>query len=260
MNDVEPVRQARRDGIQVVERVAEILRQLSTQGDGLTPNELAERCGLPRPTVYRLARALGRENFVRWLPSGRIVVGPGLMGVAASSRRDIRHEVSPYLKRLSDELRETTDLAVLFAGEALYVDQYVAENPLRVVAHIGGTQPLHCTASGKALLASLDPETMESVLPPRLEALTANTITDKGRLREEIARVREIGLSFDLEENALGIVAVGAFVRDALDDVVSLAAVVPSVRYAMEKDAISAAVARTRDEAQAALLGASRKG
>jgi DNA-binding IclR family transcriptional regulator len=247
---------ARRDGIQVIARAAEVLRLLSTEVDGLSPQELAARSGIPRPTVYRIARALAKEDFVRLLPSGRFVVGPGLMGVAISSRRDIRHEVSPFLKQLSSDLDETADLAVLYAGEALYVDQYVSPHVLRIVAHIGGRLPLHCTANGKALLASLSPDHMEAVLPDKLERLTVNTITDRGRLRDEIQRVRLTGLSFDLEEYAIGVVAVGAFVHDAIGDVVSLAAVVPMVRYQSDSESVVAAVARTREEAQAALLSA----
>ncbi len=250
----EGVERGRRDGIQVVARVAEILRHLSTAPDGLTRQELAARSGIPRPTVYRIVAALGEEGFVRILPSGKLLVGPGLLGLVISSRRDIRHEVSPFLKQLSNELDETADLAVLHAGEALYVDQYVSPHVLRIVAHIGGRLPLHCTANGKALLASLAPDEMESVLPARLEPHTLNTITDRGRLREEIERVRHSGLSFDIEEYALGVVAVGAFVRDALGDVVSLAAVVPMARFRDDRDAIVAAVTRTREAAQAALL------
>jgi len=246
----------RREGIQVIARAAEVLRLLSTEVDGLSPQELAGRSGIPRPTVYRIARALAKEDFVRLLPSGKFVVGPGLMSVAISSRRDIRHEVSPFLKQLSNELDETADLAVLYAGEALYVDQYVSPHVLRIVAHIGARLPLHCTANGKALLASLSPEQMESVLPDKLEPMTVNTITDRERLREEIQRARLTGLSFDLEEYAEGVVAVGSFVRDGIGDVVSLAAVVPMVRYRADSESIVAAVARTRDEAQAALLRA----
>ncbi len=250
----------RRDGIQVIARAAEVLRLISTEPDGLTPQELAARSGIPRPTVYRIIRALGAEGFVRGLPSGKYVVGPGLMSVAISSRRDIRHEVSPFLKQLSNELDETADLAVLYAGEALYVDQYVSPHVLRIVAHIGGRLPLHCTANGKALLASLTPDQMDSVLPERLGGLTVNTITDRARLHEEVQRVRLTGLSFDLEEYAIGVVAVGAFVRDAMGDVVSLAAVVPMARFEADSEGIVAAVARTRDAAQAALLGKPQPG
>jgi DNA-binding IclR family transcriptional regulator len=246
----------RRDGIQVVARVADILRHLATVPDGLTPQELADRSGIPRPTIYRIGKALAAEDFVRIMPTGKLAVGPGLMGVAISSRRDIRHEVSPFIKKLSDELDETADLAMLFAGEALYVDQYVSPHVLRIVAHIGGRLPLHCTANGKALLASLAPEQMDAVLPAELERMTPKTITDRRRLHEEVQRVRETGLSYDIEEYADGVVAVGAYVHDVMGDVVSLAAVVPMIRYARDEESIAAAVARTRDEAQAALLKA----
>jgi len=70
--------------------------------------------------------------------------------------------------------------------------------------------------------------------------------------------VRLTGLSFDVEEYAIGVVAVGAFVSDAMGDVVSLAAVVPMARFETDRDAIVAAVARTRDAAQAALVSSPR--
>ncbi|HTX71092.1 MAG TPA: IclR family transcriptional regulator [Thermoleophilia bacterium] len=254
MSDATTQTHDRRDGIQVVARVADILRHLSMVPDGLTPQELADRSGIPRPTIYRIAKALAAEDFVRIMPSGRLAVGPGIMGVAISSRRDIRHEVSPFLQKLSEDLDETADLAVLYAGEALYVDQYVSPHVLRIVAHIGGRLPLHCTANGKALLASLTPEQVDAVLPEPLTRNTPHTITDKRLLAEEIQHVRDTGLSFDLEEYEEGVVAVGAFVRDVMGDVVSLAAVVPMLRYKRDEAAIVAAVARTRDEAQAALV------
>jgi DNA-binding IclR family transcriptional regulator len=125
---------------------------------------------------------------------------------------------------------------------------------LRIVAHIGGRLPLHCTANGKALLAALTPEQVDAVLPATLKRNTANTITDKRLLAEELQRVRDTGLSFDVEEYEEGVAAVGAYVQDILGDVVSLAAVVPMLRYKRDEAAIVAAVARTRDEAQAALI------
>ena len=56
--------------------------------------------------------------------------------------------------------------------------------------------------------------------------MTANTITDRNVLREEIAEVRRTGLAYDLEEYTIGVCACGAYVRSVMGDVVSIAAVV----------------------------------
>lgn len=192
---------------------------------------------------------------MRLMPSGRMLVGAGIMSVAVSSRRDIRHEVSPFLAQLSRDLDETADLAVLYAGEALYIDQYVSPRVLRAVAHIGVRFPLHCTANGKALLAALPPAEAAAILPCQLEARTNRTVTDHQQLLDEIAEVRRTGIAYDIEEYEIGVAAVGAFVRDVMGDTVSIAAVAPMARFKVDEDAIVAAVLRTRAAAQAALLG-----
>ena len=245
----------RRDGIQVVARVADILRHLSTVPDGLSPQELADRSGIPRPTIYRIAKALAAEDFVRIMPSGKLAVGPGIMGVAISSRRDIRHEVSPFLQKLSEDLDETADLAVLYAGEALYVDQYVSPHVLRIVAHIGGRLPLHCTANGKALLAALTPEQVDAVLPDTLEAQHRQHDHRQAPCWPRSCSACATRASRSTSRSTRRAWSRWArYVQDIMGDVVSLAAVVPMLRYRRDEAAIVAAVARTRDEAQAALI------
>ena len=81
----------------------------------------------------------------------------------------------PFMKDLSNELGETIDLAMLDNGEALFVDQFVAVRGLRVVAHMGARLPLHCTASGKALLAALQPDEVERALAEAAAASTRRT-------------------------------------------------------------------------------------
>ena len=124
-------------GVQVIARAAEICRELATATDGLTTAELVERLGLSRPTVYRILRALMDEDFVRQIALGRYAIGPAFLVIAGSSYGGLRHDMRPFMKELSNELGETIDLAVLDSGEALFVDQFVAVQGLRVVAHKG---------------------------------------------------------------------------------------------------------------------------
>jgi DNA-binding IclR family transcriptional regulator len=243
----------RRDGIQVIARTASLLRALSANVEGLTPQEIADECDIPRPTVYRLVKALASEDFVRLLPSGRILIGPGLMRVAIANTRDIRHDMRPFLEQLAREIDEHTEEAVLYAGQVLFVDQYVTRRVMRAITNVGTRGPLHCSANGKALLASLTPAEMEDILPQELVRVTGKTITDRDVLRAEIAEVRRTGLSYDLEEYTPGVCACGAYVRSIMGDVVSIAGVVTKEHWDTNHEAIKAAVARARDAAQAAL-------
>jgi DNA-binding IclR family transcriptional regulator len=243
----------RSDGIQVVARTASLLRALSTTPEGLTPQEIALECDIPRPTVYRLVKALASEDFVRMLPNGRILVGPGLMRVAIANRRDIRHDLRPFMEQLAREIDEHTEMAVLYAGEVLFVDQYVTRRVMRAITNVGTRGPLHCSANGKALLASLTPIEMEDILPKELVRITPNTITDIEVLRAEIAEVRRRDLAFDLEEYTPGVCACGAYVRSIMGDVASIAGVVTKEHWDRDSEAVIAAVERARDDARAAL-------
>ena len=245
-------------GVQVIARAAEICRELATATDGLTTAELVDRLGLSRPTVYRILRALMDEDFVRQVATGRYAVGPAFLVIGGSSYGGLRHDMRPFMKDLSNELGETIDLAVLDSGEALFVDQFVAVQGLRVVAHMGARLPLHCTASGKALLAELPADEAERGLQETLRAYTPNTQTDKAALLRELEEVRRTGVAYDHEEYVMGVCAVATPVRDAVGAIGALTVEVPADRFSEREDLIAGALLRHRELAHRALLGAER--
>lgn len=245
----------RREGVQVIARAAEMLRYLAAEPAGLTLAGLTAHSQLPPSTVHRLVSALVAEGFVRQAPSGRLRIGPALIGLALSSRSDLRHEVGPHLERLSHRLRETVDLGVIDAGEVLFIDQYTARRTLRIVSQIGARFPLHATANGKALLAALSAEEARALLPQRLAAFTKNTITNRTALLRELEEVRASELAYDHEEYTLGIAAVATAVRDAVGALASVGVVVPLARFSDQADEITRALVATRDELQAILSG-----
>ena len=247
----------RRMGVQVIARAAEICRELATATDGLSTAELVERLGLSRPTVYRILRALMDEDFVRQVAPGRYAVGPAFLVIGGSTYGGLRHDMRPFMKDLSNELGETIDLAVLDNGEALFVDQFAAVQGLRVVAHMGARLPLHCTASGKALLAVLTPDEVDRELPERLQDLHPEHGADSAALARELEEVRKTGVAFDHEEYVMGVCAVATPVRDALGAVGALTVEVPASGFSGREDLIARAVLRQRDLAHRALVGAS---
>ncbi len=244
------------NGVQVIARVAGLLRLLGAEPEGLTSAELATRSGLPRTTVHRLIHALTAEGFVHALPSGELRIGTALVGIAVGSRRDLRHEVAPYLERLSHELGETVDLAVLDAGEVLFIAQVPSQRALRVVSEVGTRFPVHCTASGKALLAGLAAGEAAALLPSHLERLTKHTITSRRRLLEELQLVRSSGLAYDREEQSLGVAAVGTLVKDEVGLAAAITVVLPAARLPESQERIDAALLEVRADVLRALGGA----
>jgi DNA-binding IclR family transcriptional regulator len=216
---------------------------------------VAREVDLPRSTIHRIVGALESEGFLRSGPDGILRIGPALVNLAAGARRDLRHDVGPYLERLSQELGETVDLALLDNGQVLFIDQYTSQRRLRIVSEIGARFPLHCTANGKALLAEVSLEEVWRLVPERLPALTAHTITRREDLLQELARARTEGLAYDREEHTVGMSAVGTVVRDASGDMAAVTVVVPAARFCGNEERIASALLAAREDMQAALRG-----
>src|SRR5579875_3664120 len=237
---------ARAGGIQVISRAGQILRALAGEREGLSLSQLALRVGLPRSTVHRIVAALESEGLAASAsPSGRYRLGIELVRLARSQHGDLRAQVHPLLQRLSREVNETVDLSILIGDRASFIDQIAAPHRLRAVSAIGASFPAHGTANGKALLAAQ----VESLLPERLEALTPNTITSRGRLIQELGAVRRLGYAVDHEEHTLGISAIGAVVCDPLGAVAAISIPVPTQRFEGNEAALVRALRRTCAEA-----------
>jgi len=199
---------------------------------GLSLSQIADRIGLARSTVHRLVGALEAERFViAASPNGRVKLGPGLASLAVAAAPDLVREVHPFLTRLSRELNEAVDLAVLQHDHVLFIDQVAAPRRLQAVSAVGASFPAHCPANGKALLAALTDEQLVQLLPPRLEQLTPHTITDRGALLAELRKVQERGVAFDREEHTIGICGLGALIRDGSGRVASISVPLPAQRF-----------------------------
>jgi DNA-binding IclR family transcriptional regulator len=246
-----------RNGVQVLARAAAILRHLAGTQDGMSATRLAADVGLPRTTVHRICHALEQEGLVSIdSATGRLHPGPGLLSFAVTRRRDLHAVVGSYLERLSTELNETVDLAVLDGAEVLFIAQHPA--PLRVlmaVSRVGARFPAHCTSNGKALLAQLPPGELKRHLPKRLEIPARKSVISREQLLAELAEVRATGLAFDREEHRAGICAVGVAITDIDGSMASVTVPMPATRFYEDQETVVSALVRTRDEIQAALNG-----
>ena len=208
--------EGRRNRIQVVARVGDVLRALERAPGGLSLSELALAAGMPKSSVHRLVSALEAEGFVTAASAGKIHLGPAIARLGAATRGGLREQIRPFLLRLHQEIDETVDLSVLDGTSARFIDHIPAPHRLRAVSAVGAAFPLYCTANGKALLAAMPEEQASALLPARLPALTGRTITNRRNLWVELDRVRAAGIAHDCEEHTPGICALGAVIKDPM--------------------------------------------
>ncbi len=214
--------------LQSVERAISVLEVLAARGEaGVT--EVATEIAVHKSTAFRLLGALeGRGLVEQTGHRGKYRLGFGLIPLAGAvtDRLDVVQQCRAECTRLADELGETVNVAVLRDHFAVNVDQ--ARGPSAVATHnwIGQLTPLHCTSSGKVLLAHLDPARRAELLARAgTPALTPRTETVVQRLDEQLARVREAGYAMAAEEYEVGLNAVAAPVFDRSGQVVAAVSV-----------------------------------
>lgn len=201
------------------------------QNDGrLGLTEISRSTGLNRATIYRLMSALAKRGYIsRHEKKGTYSLGLKMLDYSYAIRRDLKFIDFAYLSlsKLSKEQNQSVYLTVLDADKSLVIEEIGVTEDLRVNSPVGKRLPLHCTACGKILLASL-PEKEREALYNRatLQSFTKNTITDIAELEKELAVVKREGLAFDNEEYRTGIWAAGAPIYNASGKVIAASGII----------------------------------
>ncbi len=231
--------------IQVLARSTAILRLLHGHPGGLSQGDIGEQLSLARSTVSRLLAALEAEGLVVTQGSrGRYRLGPELIRLASSARKNTWLDLHPLLVELSYAINETVDLSILEGDRVTFVDQVVADHRLRAVSAVGTSFPLHACANGKAILATLPEPDVRRILTRKLEALTPHTLTSPAAVAAELDKIRSgHGVAFDREEQSVGVCAVGVVIGVIDHDFIAVSIPVPTQRfYGREAELESAAV------------------
>ena len=248
-------------GVQVVARIANVLRALEDEPDGLSLSAIADRSGLARSTVQRLVSALSTEGFVAPVgPRGRVRLGATIARLGAASRRDLRESLSDLLRRLGEKLEETVDLAILDGSQVRVVDQISSNQPLRAVSAPGQQLPVHATAGGKALLSILPEQEVKKMLPARLRTYTPQTLSSRAALLRQLSDIRRSGLAVVRDEYTPGISGIAGVVYDIDGSVASIGIPVPSVRFDRTEKKLGRALLLSCREATDTLGGREQTG
>jgi DNA-binding IclR family transcriptional regulator len=198
--------------VQSLERAIALLYAVADSSpEGEPVASLAAKCGLNRATAWRLLATMEQHALVERDPAtNRYAVGFAIARMATAAGIDgLVRRAHSVIERVSTQTGETANLAVARRLGLTYVDEVAP--PLVLSANwLGRAVPLHATSTGKALLAWLPDEEIESLLASPLTAYTDTTITDRSRLRAELVATRARGYGVcvgELEANLYGVSA-----------------------------------------------------
>jgi IclR family transcriptional regulator, KDG regulon repressor len=223
------------EGLSSVRNAARLLKEFRSREPQIGVSELARRLGLGKSTVHRLLTTLVGEGLIERDPrTGGYRLGLVVfeLGEAVRVHLDLHAAAGPVLASLREQTGESSQVGVLDGHEVVYVDRLESSQSLRLFTETGRRVPVHCTSSGKVLLASLDPEALEQVLAAApLLRLTDHTITGRDELLAELDKVRRRGWAEAVNERELGVASVAAPVRDARGEIVAAISIgAPTVR------------------------------
>ncbi|GGN98237.1 IclR family transcriptional regulator [Nocardia rhizosphaerihabitans] len=241
----------------MIERMTLILDAFDSTTPTLTLLGLAERTGLPRSTVHRILDQMIRLRWLAHTPGGyRLGLRVLELGGLAAEHNELREAVGPLLYDLSQRTGLIGHLAVLDGRDVLFLDRAGGRSQVAIPTRVGGRLPAHCTALGKALLATLEPGIAEGSLRGNATPRTARTIVDRAELHRELARIRNRqGVAVDTEESmpGVGCVAVPIRGRGVALAAISLSGTVNGDRSALDTARLARALAEVAKEAARAL-------
>lgn len=197
---------------------ARILESLM-QHNGATLTVISDEVGLSKSSVHNHLETLDYLGFVvKEDQQYRVSLRFLQIGSYAREQFPIYGAGKTEIDRLAGASGLVTGLTVLEENQCISihntVGQKVDESPIRD----GDVLPLHCTAPGKAMLAELPPEEVDTLLESQeLDAFTEQTIIDRSELLDELDTIRSRRLALDREEWKTGLRAVAAGISNRDD-------------------------------------------
>lgn len=205
--------------VQSVERAISILKCFTSKKTELKLSEIASELGLNISTVHGIVMTLKQNGLLEQSEEyQKYRLGYSLieLGDRAAKSLDILRLSLPIIKPLGARIVETVHIATLDQLEVIYIQKEESTQSMRIYTTIGSRNPAHCTGVGKAMLAHLDAEVLESIIPEKMDRFTANTLTLKSELIKELATIRANGYAIDNEEITEGLTCVAAPIFDHL--------------------------------------------
>jgi DNA-binding IclR family transcriptional regulator len=200
--------------LQSLDRAVSVLDLLGESEGPLGLADVCERMDLHKSTAHRALMVLERTGLIERTPENRFRLGLKLyeLGSRAVEQIDLRARVQPWFRRLSTQVGETVHLGVLQKSKVVYLDKVEPSNRrVWLASRIGASNPVYCTAMGKAMLAFLPAETAAEIIGrTRFVRFTPRTLCTPEALQRSLDRVRRRGYAIDDEEVECGVRCVGA--------------------------------------------------
>lgn len=180
------------DGESVISRVARILDTFDRDTGPMSLSMIANRSGLPLPTVHRMVTELMKYGLLERAPNKEIQIGVRLWEVSARANRvlGVREAALPFMEDLQIAIKEIVALAVLEGASALYLERLASAGTTLEAGRMAERHDWHASSCGLVLVGFSPPRRQEALLSQPLARHTDLTVTDRAELRRMLAEIR----------------------------------------------------------------------
>lgn len=241
-------------------RVLEILEYVAARDVGPTHGAIARDLGIPKSSLSALLADLRSSGYLNVEDgTGRCTLGSQVLVLAHGYTRSLNlvRTGAKFVEALFRRFDEFTALGIPKGDEYVIVAAQAPAVPLAHSLQIGERGPLHCSASGKAILSGLKPEDAEAWLTrmarPRV---TPHTRTAVAEIMKDLRTARDLGHAIAREEAIVGVTAIAAPVRNGSGEPVgALSVAAPTARMPRSREDEIAAAVRAAAGAMSAEFG-----
>ena len=195
-----------------------ILECFSRNDRALSVMQIAERTGLPRPTVHRIVSSMRAIGFIeqdRDRERYRMGLKIFELGNVVLANMEVQREAQENIAALVRGTGLGVHLGVFDGFEIVMVDQQAVQEGKQNHVITLESASVHCSATGKASLAFQPQRIIDRVLAQGLQAYTRHTLTSAEALLAQLEQVRVRGYAVDHGESEEWRHCVAAPIRNA---------------------------------------------
>lgn len=189
--------------IKVFDKIVQVIELLATSSQGLTLRKVQQTLRLNKGTAFRILHTLESHEVVARDENGTFVLGNRVLWWATCYRQnlDLPKIVRPHLEKLRDLTSETAVFSILMGSQTVVIDQVISPHATSTRFDVGFSAPLYAGATGRVILAHLDPGKRKTLLSQQgFERLTERTITDRRQLERELNKCLAQGFALSKGE------------------------------------------------------------
>lgn len=199
------------------EKVITLLKKLGTSPYEHTLTELSKAVECGKSGTHKILAALIKDGFAIQKDNKKYCLGSAIhyLGKVYDENIVTWSVCIPYMEELRDITGETVSLGIRENGVATVVHRVISKEEIRVEGDIGKKLPVYATAIGKLLAAYDNFEYVKKKLEMEpIVKKTPRTIDSIDELIREYQKIKTTGYVINNEESTVGVISVGAPLRD----------------------------------------------